>query len=102
MRRSMSSATTLKWYVGLPSERNRTKSSSSALANSTLPKTASSNDVLPPSGTANRTAAGSPADFRCEASAGSNLRQVPSYLGGQPASAASTRRFSNSSFLQKQ
>ena len=82
--------------------RRRTKSSISALANSTRPKTASSKPVDPPSGTAKRTAEASPAALRWAAMAGSMVRQRRSYMGGRPAADACARRCSSSALVQKQ
>src|SRR5690348_10192181 len=62
IRMSMSSTTTLRWYMAWPNspsvlpERRRTKSSISSFENSRSPNTASKNFVVPPIGTLKRIA----------------------------------------------
>ena len=79
MPMSMSSHTTQKLYVGLPSDRARIRSSSSALSNSTRPLTLSSTTVFPLSGDRKRMVNGMPSGNGTAAR--SPGRQVPSYIG---------------------
>src|SRR3972149_617552 len=72
-----SSITTQKLYVGHPSERRITRSSSSALSTTTLPLTMSSTTVYPSSGERKRTAAGTSGLFVFPL-------HFPSYLGFFP------------------
>ena len=89
MPMSMSSHTTQKLYVGLPSDRARIRSSSSALSNSTRPLTWSSTTVEPLSSDRKRIVNGMPSGNGTAAR--SEGRQVPSYIGLRFASSAACR-----------
>ena len=72
---SMSSTGLAKLYVGRPSERTRTRSSSCSLGNSTRPSTASSQPVTPSSGMRKRIAPSSSYAFLSATSCSASPRQ---------------------------
>jgi len=88
-----SSITTVKLYVGMPSERSRMRSSSSAFSMLILPLIKSSKEVTPVSGMRNLTTRPGPGPRPL-------FLHVPSYFGFLPSLRALLRFFSRSSGVQ--